>query len=78
MTSPDPWTNEPDRPQPHRFRRIYDANGVSVARVYDPVDAQLIAMAPQMRDFIRRYARGETPSIMTARSLFREAGGGEP
>jgi hypothetical protein len=78
MSSPDPWTDEPDRPSAGKYRRIYDANGVSVARVYDPADSALIAQAPAMRDFLRTVIDDPNCHILTnteARRLFRLAGG---
>lgn len=72
------WTNEPDPPKPHHYRRIYDAKGRSVARVYDPADAELIAQAPAMRELLRRIATHD-PTLESssgeARRLYRLAGG---
>ncbi len=77
MTSPEPWTNEPDPAKP-KYRRIYDANGVSVARVYDPADADLIKMAPELREFARQIRAGDFyyhSAQAEAMRLYRLAGG---
>lgn len=77
------WTNEPDPPKPDHYRRIYDERGRSVARVYDPADAELIVMAPEMREFIWRVCQGVDGLNVDAalqldtdaRDLYRRAGG---
>ena len=77
--SPAPWTNEPDRPSAGRYRRIYDADRVSVARVYGAADAQLITEAPALQEFCQRISQGylKEPSAILGEAirLFLKSGG---
>ena len=80
MTSPFPWKNEPDPVAPIKrgYRRIYDTNATSVARVYNEEDAKLIVFAPQLRALAYSLACGETISPSTAAQLYLAAGGVRP
>lgn len=81
MISPWPWRNDADPVVDQRrkpYRRVYDANGTSVARVYHPDDADIIAVAPQLRDLAFAIACGKTVSRIDAANLYRAAGGMRP
>lgn len=78
--SPYPWTDEPDPVAlPSRgYRRIYNAQKQSVARVYRQEDAKTIANAPQLLQLAYAIAKGEIISPLTAATLYRKAGGTRP
>lgn len=72
--SPFPWRLEEDRANP-RYQRVHDRNGQSIARVYYPgQDADLIALAPELRAFVGMIADGEGVSRTYARELASRAG----
>ena len=78
--SPYPWTDEPDPVAPPRrgYRRIYNAQKESVARVYRAEDAKTIANAPQLLQLAYAIAKGEIITASTAAALYRKAGGTRP